>query len=71
MLLYSITSYSYSYGKTKELFGWPEESDEAVGSSTIIPTSTIPPSEIEQALANLMPISKLERYVIVVFDINL
>lgn len=52
----------YSYGKTKESFGWPDETEEAIataGSSTVPAVNS--GNDGEQNVVNPLPVTKLER----------
>lgn len=52
----------FSYGKTKEAFGWPDESEEGIGTSasTTAPALTST-NDCEQNLVNPLPVTRLER----------
>lgn len=54
------------YGKTKDSFGWPDESEEALNaaSSTVVPTSGGAANSDEQPCLAPTPITKLERYTV-------
>lgn len=52
----------FSYGKTKESFGWPDETEEAIATagSTTVPAVNSG-SDGEQNVVNPLPVTKLER----------
>lgn len=53
----------FRYGKTKETFGWPDETEDAVASSTsaVVPSSSGAATDGEQTSTNPTPVTKLER----------
>lgn len=57
-----MTKIIYSYGKTKEAFGWPEETEEVTSVSNNAPTNQSYNMESEPlTVANTIPITNLEK----------
>ncbi|KAF5286898.1 hypothetical protein FQA39_LY00431 [Lamprigera yunnana] len=56
------------YGKTKDSFGWPEETDETTNGTSTTPAITCN-NETEQTNVNPVPLSTLERLVVGVLEV--